>query len=91
MQIYLRKRREGPTTESARDEYQRSGQRLQRLIDDTTAFCLADGSLRDMSLVNIEEALQFAPSNLKTAIDESYSDITSDWLPAIASLLEAWP
>ncbi len=66
-----------------------AAERLQRLVDDATAFALMEASAAERSRVNMEEALQFALSNLQTSIAERKAVITADPMPNAVANFEA--
>jgi light-regulated signal transduction histidine kinase (bacteriophytochrome) len=66
-----------------------AAERLQRLVDDATAFALAETPRAERGRVNMEEALHFALSNLQTSIAERKAMITADPMPAAVANFEA--
>jgi light-regulated signal transduction histidine kinase (bacteriophytochrome) len=62
----------------------KAAERMQLLIDDSIEFSLAGGCAEE-NMVNAGDALQFARSNLQTAIAEASAIITSEPLPFVAA------
>ncbi len=58
-----------------------AAERLQQLVEDATAFALAEDSWAERSRVDMEEALHFALSNLQNFIAQRKAVITSDPMP----------
>jgi len=62
----------------------KAAERMRLLIDDSLEFSLAGGRAEE-NMVNAEDALQLARSNLQTAIAEAGAIITSEPLPFVAA------
>jgi light-regulated signal transduction histidine kinase (bacteriophytochrome) len=66
-----------------------AAERLQRMVDDATAFALVEASLAERRRVDMEEALLFALANLEACIAERKAVITADPMPNALANFEA--
>jgi signal transduction histidine kinase len=56
--------------------------RMQVLVDDAADFALSGSSWTEQSRIELEEALQFALSNLQSMIEQTNAIVTRDALPS---------